>query len=163
MSGDRIIPRDITLPSGAVVTFYDPEDLSGADYRQAVTNMTAAVSNLGLDLTDGKVAESADAIRTAVMSNPAALTMGMDAAEGTAVMLIEAWDIGYTPKGTTYPPHEVPIPSVAGVDVLRALKVRDYQAVLAAIEPATTVLFGDNTPTPDDAGRPGTPTPPAAG
>lgn len=158
MSGG-IIPRDLTLPSGGVVTFLDPEDLTGADYRRAVTNLSATMAKV---LPDGKTIESTDDIMAVVADNPAALSAGLDAADGTAVMLIEAWDIPYTPRGTSHAPHEVPIPA-DDASVLQSLRLRDYQAILAAVAPATSVLFGDSAPTPDDAGKPGSPTSPVGG
>lgn len=125
--------RHIDLPSGGTVDFRDPEDLIGEDHRRIVDTIRVDVSGVA---------------------------QAMDTAYGAACMLIEKWDIPYTPKGTTWDSHNVPVPEADFV-LLGKLRMKDYHTIIEAIAPAMRTLF-PAAATPDDAGKPGSPTVPAS-
>jgi hypothetical protein len=129
---ERVFVRHIDLPSGGSVDFRDPEDLIGDDHRRIIDTIRLEVSGVA---------------------------QAMDTAYGAACMLIEKWDIPYTPRGTAYEAHQVPVPET-DFALLGRLRWRDYHAVLEACAPAVRVMFPAR-PTPDDATTPGSPTVPA--
>ncbi len=123
----------ITLPSGATVTFRDPEDLTGADHQRVVSAI-----------------QQIDRVAAA----------GMDALYGTACMLIEAWSVPYAPGRPRQPSEDPwPLPSTDPT-LLGKLSMRDYGALTVAVSPVASILFPAPV-IPDDAGVPGTPTQPA--
>lgn len=135
---DAEMPRELDLPSGGHVTFVDPEDLTGDDQRRVIAGVKA-------DMAQG-----------------IQLGMAMDFLTGTACMLIESWTIPYKAGAPREPADEPwPLPSTNPA-VLGKLKLRDYRAIQDAVEPAVRLLFPRQA-SPDDAGKPGTPTPPANG
>ncbi len=129
----RIIPDRITLPSGGWVEFHDPEDLTGADHRRIMGGIDG-------DPTTPRVG------------------MAMDMVYTMAELLVKAWKIPYTPKGTTYLVDEVPIPEMKP-GVLEQLRMPDYAAVIDAVAPVMALINGKVSV--DDAGVPGSPTKPA--
>lgn len=131
----RIVPERIDLPSGGWVEFHDPEDLTGADHRRVM----AAING---DPSTPRVA------------------MAMDMVYTMAELMIKAWKIPYTPKGTDYFVDEVPIPDAAP-GVLEHLRMPDYGAIINAVQPVMALINGRVSV--DDAGKPGTPTRPAGG
>jgi hypothetical protein len=136
---DRIIPERIDLPSeGGWVEFWDAEDLTGADHRRALDHVRG-------DPGEPRVA------------------MATDLLYSYACILIRAWHIPYTPKGTDYVPGTFPIPD-KDASLLERLRLTDYSAIMMTISPAMRLLTGVGvTVTPDDAGVPGTPTSPSGG
>jgi len=79
------------------------------------------------------------------------LAVSFDMAEGVAAMLIEQWTVPYLPNA--------PLPRDA-IAILGELTIPDSEAILAAVRPAVNLIFPSSTP--DDAGKPGTPTLPAS-
>jgi hypothetical protein len=76
----------------------------------------------------------------------------MDMVYGVACMLIESWEIPYLPN--------LVLPSINPL-ALGDLRLRDYNAIINAVGPAAA-LFLPAEPSPDDAGKPGSPTVPAS-
>jgi len=137
-TGQAEFVRHIDLPSGGSVEFCDPEDLTGDDHRQVVASIKGEMATI----TEREVAAS------------------MDLVCGVACMMINAWDIPYTPRDTAYPPGEVPIPR-ADSAILGKLRFRDYNTIITAVSPAAQLLF-PQPPSPDQAGKPGSPTVPSS-
>jgi hypothetical protein len=133
------VPR-ITLPSGGTVVLRDPEDLTGDDHRRVVAAIRGVTAN---GVESGRE-----------------LAAVMDLVYGTACMLVESWDIPYEPGRPRQPatgPWPLPCDDPA---ILGKLKIADYRTLIDKVGPAAAVLFPPED-TPDDAGVPGTPTPPA--
>ena len=130
-----VFVRHLNLPSGGSVEFHDPEDMTGEDHRRIV-----------------------DTVR----DDAGSISQAMDTAYATACLLVQTWDIPYTPKGTAYDPHQVPTPAEGGFDLLGKLRLRDYHAIISGIGPAVRMLFPKDS-SPDQAATPGTPTGPANG
>lgn len=132
---------------GAWVVFDDPEDITGNDYKRAVNAIRATAEEAG------NLEESTRA-----------LGLSLDFLDGIAIMAIAEWHIPYTPKGLDpqqYAPGAIPIPAT-NPTLLGALKLRDYRTIIGLVTPLARQLGGREV-TPDDAGVPGTPTPPAGG
>lgn len=123
---------DLTLPSGAVVTLRDPEDLTGAEYNAIV----------------GGIVRKGDPRD----DEGAAAAAGMDMVYGLAAVLVSAWEVPYLPG--LLPPCKEP-------DHLGRLRIRDYNAVIEAAKGAMGILFPGEA-TVDGAAVPGSPTEPAS-
>jgi hypothetical protein len=80
-----------------------------------------------------------------------AAVFAMDVTEGIAAMLIVRWEIPDCPN--------LPIP-LDDLNMLDMLSIADYDAIIDATRPVIKLFFPDSTP--DDAGKPGTPTLPAS-
>lgn len=133
----RIIPEKINLPSGGWVKFYDPEDLTGEDHRQIMSTVKGDPQN-------------------------EQVAMAMDILRATAEALIEAWEIPYVPKGTSFAAGSIPVPeNYPGI--LGKLRMPDYSAILGAITPVMRLLNGGGAVSVDDAAVPGSPTVPSGG
>jgi len=79
------------------------------------------------------------------------LASGLDVMEGCIALLVVKWEIPYLPNA--------PLPS-AMWSILGELTIPDYDTLVEAAGVAESVLFPQSTP--DDAGKPGTPTLPAS-
>jgi len=82
-----------------------------------------------------------------------AVGAGLDMVAGMVCMLVVRWEVPYLPEAPL--PRDVP-------KILRQLTIPDYDAMIACARPAMNLIF-PKPPTPEDAGKPGSPTPPASG
>lgn len=80
-----------------------------------------------------------------------AAAMAMDVTEGIAAMLVERWEVPELPN--------LPLP-IEDLNVFDLLTIPDYDTIIEAARPAMKLFFPGVTP--DDAGKPGTPTLPAS-
>jgi hypothetical protein len=80
-----------------------------------------------------------------------AAAASLDITEGVVCMFVERWQIPYLPDAPL--PREMP-------SILGELTIGDYDALIDAARPALAIFFP--TSTPDDAGKPGSPTQPAS-
>jgi hypothetical protein len=126
---------DLTLPSGGVVSFLDPEEMLGTHVQAMISAVRRESSETG---------------------------QAMDLVQAAACMLIESWSIPYAvgkPKEPADQPWPLPTEQPA---MLGMLSARDYRSVIEAVSPAIEIIF-PKPATPDDAGKPGSPTAPAGG
>lgn len=125
-----------TLPSGAVVTFIDAEDLTGDDVQVVLDGLQMSADDLDGDSFRGSAGQA------------------MRFAAAVTARLIEAWQVPYLPDAP--PPAQDPA-------MLGKLKARDYAAAIKAAAPAVQLFMGDAPAVVDDAMVPGSPTGPASG
>lgn len=74
----------------------------------------------------------------------------LDVFDGTIAMLVEKWDVHYLPNAPLPRDH---------LPILDELTIPDYDKLQEVVGPAVELLFP--TAKSEDAGTPGTPTPPA--
>jgi hypothetical protein len=126
---------DLTLPSGGTVTFLDPEDMLGRDVEAMIAAIRREKSETG---------------------------QAMDLIQAGACMLIAAWSIPYAVGQPKVPSEDAwPLPR-DNPALLGLLSARDYRRLIEVVSPAMDLLF-PKPETPDDAGKPGSPTVPAGG
>lgn len=152
---ERLVPQHLDLPTpGAWVEFADPEDMDGEDHQRVVESMR------GLNKV-GQAMASGNATLEDALSDINMVAFAMDAVYGTACMLIEKWNIPYTSKRADYQPDNWPLPS-QDFAALRRLKLRDYNAIINAVQDVSEMLFGSE-PDLSQSAVPGSPTGPASG
>jgi hypothetical protein len=91
-------------------------------------------------------------VQRAIMDPDRKIASALDVTDGTICMLVESWSLPYAPNA--------PLPRV-DPRILGELTIADQMALEQAIDPALKVLF-PREETIDDAGVPGSPTPPAS-
>lgn len=79
--------------------------------------------------------------------------IGFDLIESLMLLMVDKWSIPYEPLQNSGRPLDTP-------ELIGELEIADYDALSEALEPARMVLFPGPV-TIDDAGKPGSPTPPA--
>jgi hypothetical protein len=124
----------VTLPSGATVTFRDPEDLLGEDVEAVLATLRREQSETG---------------------------QAVSAIAGVASVLVESWTIPYPPgrpKDTTDEAWPLPRTDPA---LLGKLSARDWRALIDVVSPAVRLVL-PSAPDPTDV-TPGSPTVPAGG
>jgi hypothetical protein len=146
------------LPCGGWVVFHDPEEVTGRHHRRVIAAMKFDVTAEDLSSGDAGAAQMVAQLG----KSGKVMSMGMDYVYGMTCMLIAEWDIPYTPIGTGYIPHQLPLPC-DDPGALESLRYKDYRAIIDMASPLVSQIeqLGGGPATPDDAGVPGSPTAPA--